>query len=119
MSRSIRAPTQTGFDSGFEPEKTTMNEQELEAGMVSLIGRMAMLEVLITQMHAHFCVQFNDPVPMAAHILDAVQRNLVAAQQAAPEPERQVANEALASFKGLSDAMMAMVNRIATPKGSG
>lgn len=96
-----------------------MTEGE-NAVLLSLVGRMAMLETLNANLLAHFCIQFDQPVALAAHILDATETTLLNRQRTAAAPEeRQIAEAALTSYAELSKAMLSMVNRIAVPEGRG
>ena len=85
----------------------------------SLVGRVAMLETLTAHMLAQLMLQFDQPVPLAARILDGVETNLLSAQQVAPEAGRRSAEVALASYRRLSRSILAMVTRIAEPGGNG
>lgn len=95
-----------------------MTDKNLETEIASLTGRLAMLETLNANFLAQMCVQFDRPVEFAATILDNVERQLVSTQERSPEADRIAADTAVASFNHLSDAMLAMINRLAEPSGN-
>lgn len=87
--------------------------------LASLDGRIAMLEVLTANILAHFCIQFDQPIPLAAHVLDHTERSLLRAKEVAPEAGIASAKAALASYARLSEATLMMINKLAPPLGNG
>lgn len=94
-----------------------MSDTELEALVAGLTGRMAMLETLNANLLARLVAQFDNPIPLAASIMDATITQLSRHRPDQTEVEQRIQRAAIQSFEGLSTAMLAMINRIAEPQG--
>ncbi len=95
-----------------------MTDADLQDLVAGLTGRMAMLEALNANMLAALVLQTDRPIPLAAHIMDATVTTLQR-QKFETEVEQRIQRAALDSFSGLSEAMLAMVNRLAVAQGRG
>jgi hypothetical protein len=119
MRLSFDSPRKKRFDGVFQRGDDSMTDEEMTTAMTSLVGRMAMLEVLNANMLAHMCLQFKDPVRLAGFIMAETAENLQRARDRAPVEERPTADYALASFDNLHRAMLALVTNLATASGNG
>lgn len=94
-----------------------MTEQEMETVLIQLTGRMAMLEALNSNMLAYFAMNFDQPIRLASFIMAETSEAIRKVQPDHTHTDKLVQQAAIQSFDGLSDAMLAMVTRVAKVAG--